>query len=110
MEFNDLTRMSDHLPFGDPLAEGDSDALALPPFGLRFASTPRAAAMVDLDRSKIGSDRARQIATVTDDDGTVLRSMNVGGVRTYGSGLVQSGWKRSQAPTSVGQPCSASGT
>jgi putative ATP-grasp target RiPP len=82
MTINDLTRTGDHFPLSRPLPDGDSDAPALRPFGLRFASTPTAAAMVDLDWSRIGYDETQQVATVTDDDGTVLPAMRHTSTRT----------------------------
>ena len=82
MTINDLTRPGDHFPLGEALADDHSDASAVRPFGLRFATTPTAAAVVDIDWSKVGYDQAHQITTVTEDDGTVLPAMKHTSTRT----------------------------
>jgi putative ATP-grasp target RiPP len=70
---NDLVREGDHFPLGENLAERESSVAT--PFGLRYATLPNDGSRVELDFSRISYDPERQIATVIDDDGSIIPAM-----------------------------------
>lgn len=86
---NDLTRYGDQFPLGTASgADNDGPGSGIGalggarPFGLRYAVSPPASSVVSIDFSRVSYDPVRQIAIVTEDDGSVLPAMRHTSTRT----------------------------